>query len=104
MQQLIDTAGKNSSGKHTDNFFRFAGEDLRGKRAALPVDFMYYLNDVQRMVLASLESFGWRLAFIRRPMFLAPVVVLHSDEQDKFAILEEDGNVNMTPQLKLRRH
>lgn len=77
-------------------------EDLRGSRSALPIDVAYYLNDVQRISLQSLENFGWQLAFIRRPLFVPPMIVIKNDAQTKYARLEEDGSLNLSPQLKWR--
>ena len=71
--------------------------DSRGSRPALPKDVYYYLSEVQRIALHSLENFGWQLAFIRRPLFVPPVVVVKNDEQSKYAVLEEDGSVNLSP-------
>jgi hypothetical protein len=64
-------------------------DEVRGSRNALPADVFYYLNEVQRLALHSLENFGWELAFIRRPLFVPPV-------------LEEDGSVNLSPLAKWR--
>ncbi|GGY87261.1 hypothetical protein GCM10011613_35570 [Cellvibrio zantedeschiae] len=77
-------------------------EDVRGSRNALPADVLYYLNEVQRLALHSLENFGWQLAFIRRPLFVPPIVVVKNSEQSKFAVLEEDGSVNLSPLAKWR--
>ena len=77
-------------------------EDMRGTRSALPADVLYYLNDVQRIALHSLENFGWQLAFIRRPLFMPPLVVVKNDSQTRYAVLEEDGSVNLSPQVKWR--
>lgn len=77
-------------------------EELRGSRCALPVDVAYYLNDVQRISLQSLENFGWQLTFIRRPLFVPPMIVVKNDVQKRYARLEEDGTLNLTPQLKWR--
>lgn len=76
--------------------------ESRGSRPALPVDIYYYLSEVQRIALNSLENFGWELAFIRRPLFVPPVVVVKNSAQAKFAILEEDGSVNLSPSAKWR--
>jgi hypothetical protein len=76
--------------------------DARGSRSALPVDVFYYLNEVQRLALRSLENFGWQLAFIRRPLFVAPMIVIKNSEQAKFAVLEEDGSVNLSPLVRWR--
>lgn len=77
-------------------------EELRGTRSALPADVFYYLNEVQQIALHSLENFGWQLAFIRRPLFMPPMVVVRNGEKTKFAVLEDDGSVNLTPQIKWR--
>ena len=77
-------------------------EEVRGSRKALPADVYYYLNEVQRIALNSLENFGWQLAFIRRPLFVPPMVVVKNSEQSKFAVLEEDGSVNLSPTAKWR--
>lgn len=77
-------------------------EDVRGSRNALPPDVYYYLNEVQRIALHSLENFGWQLAFIRRPLFVPPMVVVKNSDQAKFAVLEEDGSVNLSPLAKWR--
>jgi len=77
-------------------------EDLRGTRSSLPADVYYYLNEVQRIALNSLENFGWQLAFIRRPLFMQPMVVVKNCEQTKFAVLEDDGSVNLAPHARWR--
>lgn len=77
-------------------------EEVRGSRSPLPVDVLYYLNEVQRLALHSLENFGWQLAFIRRPLFVAPMIVVKNSEQSKFAVLEEDGSVNLSPLVRWR--
>ncbi len=77
-------------------------EDVRGSRTPLPADVLYYLNEVQRLALHSLENFGWQLAFIRRPLFVPPLIVVKNSEQSKFAVLEEDGSVNLSPLVRWR--
>ncbi len=76
--------------------------DVRGSRSPLPADVLYYLNEVQRLALHSLENFGWQLAFIRRPLFVPPMIVVKNSEQSKFAVLEEDGSVNLSPLVRWR--
>lgn len=77
-------------------------DEARGRRSALPADVFYYLNEVQRLALRSLENFGWQLAFIRRPLFVSPMIVVKNSEQSKFAVLEEDGSVNLSPLVRWR--
>ncbi|RYY04681.1 MAG: hypothetical protein EOO53_02430 [Gammaproteobacteria bacterium] len=60
-------------------------EDVRGSRSALPLDVYYYLSEVQRIALNSLENLGgnwhlfvvlylchqwWLLKILRKPNLL----------------------------------
>ena len=60
------------------------------------------LNEAQNLTLASLESFGWELKFVRHPMFQAPVPVVFDADRKKFAVLEPDGTLNENPGFKIR--
>jgi hypothetical protein len=60
------------------------------------------LNELQMRALHQIEGFGWQLGFIRRPLFQEPVPVVFSAEGDKIGILEEDGRINMEPEIKVR--
>ena len=50
----------------------------RGTQEAVPQQLAQYLTEMQMQSLEQLEDFGWRLAFVRRPLFASPTVVLHS--------------------------
>jgi hypothetical protein len=60
------------------------------------------LNEMQMLALRQIEGFGWQLRFIRKPLFQESVPVVFSAEGDKIGILEEDGRINMEPDIKLR--
>jgi len=60
------------------------------------------LNEMQMLALHQIEGFGWQLKFVRKPLFQEPVPVVFSAEGDKIGILEEDGRINMEPDIKLR--
>ena len=77
-------------------------EDKRGIQAPIPSNIGRYLNEAQLLALRSLESFGWELLFVRRPLFMAPVVVVTSPDTAQYALLEDDGSVNMKSGLQLR--
>ena len=77
-------------------------EKRKGEKA-VPDDLEDVLNQDQIMTLRQIERFGWRLAFVRRPVFQHPIpVVLTSDDQ-KIGVLEEDGRLNMNPDIQLRK-
>ncbi|HSC69338.1 MAG TPA: hypothetical protein VLC79_16720 [Cellvibrio sp.] len=77
-------------------------DNRRGAQKAVPIDLSRYLNESQLLALHSLESFGWQLCFVRRPLFMQPVVVVANSEATQYAQLEEDGSVNLKPTLILR--
>lgn len=64
---------------------------------------MVTLSELQVLALRRIESFGWKLQFIRRPLFQEPVPVVASGDGMKIGILEEDGRINMEPDIKLRK-
>jgi len=78
-------------------------KDKRGTQAPIPQGLERYLSDLQVGALRSLESFGWRLAFVRRPLFMQAVVVVASPDQCKVAVLEEDGSVNTDGVVQMRQ-
>ena len=79
-----------------------AVDDRRGAQKAVPIDLGRYLNRSQLLALNSLESFGWHLWFVRRPLFMQPIVVVINSASTQHAQLEENGSVNLKPQLHLR--
>jgi hypothetical protein len=60
------------------------------------------LTPAQLMTLEALEIFQWRLAFVRRPLFCAPIPVLFDRDATRHVVIEEDGTLNETPTLVLR--
>lgn len=77
-------------------------DDKRGAQKAVPIDLGRYLNESQLLALHSLESFGWRLSFVRRTSFTPTTVVVSNPESSQHAVLEEDGSVNLKPSIELR--
>jgi hypothetical protein len=49
-----------------------------------------------------IEGYGWRLHFIRRPLFQEPVPVVIDGDGRKIGILEEDGTLNREPDIIVR--
>ena len=76
--------------------------DKRGSQPAIPHDVDQYLTPLQRQSLDNLQDFGWQLAFVRRPLFELPTVVLLSPEGKQYATLEEEGSLNLEPELRWR--
>lgn len=60
------------------------------------------LTPAQLVTLEALEIFRWRLAFVRRPLFQAPIPVLFDQDDTRFVVIREDGTLDEQPTLKLR--
>jgi hypothetical protein len=60
------------------------------------------LNSKQLATLHESQCFGWRLKFIRRPLFLNPVPVLYNTRFGCIGILEPDGQINVKSELEVR--
>lgn len=60
------------------------------------------LTPPQLATLQTMEQFHWRLRFVRRPLFKAPIPVLFDREDTRYVVIEEDGSINEQPALRLR--
>lgn len=73
--------------------------DKRGTQDPVPAQLDHYLTTMQQQSLEQLADFGWQLAFVRRPLFAKPTVVLISPEAKQYATLEDEGSLNLEPGL-----
>jgi len=60
------------------------------------------LRPAQLVTLEALEIFRWRLAFVRRPLFQAPIPVMFDQTGTRHVVIEEDGSLDEHPTLRLR--
>jgi len=77
--------------------------ERRNRQPAIPADIDRLLSSAQLYALHQVESFGWELVFVRRPPFQPTVPVLQSPDHQRFAVLSEDGELLLNPDLVLRR-
>jgi hypothetical protein len=77
-------------------------KERRGAKTPVPTSLDETLNHDQLLTLRQLENFGWRIAFVRRPLFQEVVVVITSADGEKTGILETDGQLNMQPNIRIR--
>ena len=56
----------------------------------------------QLATLHTMEQFHWKLRFVRRPMFMAPIPVLFNRDYSRYAVLEEDGSINEAAHFRIR--
>lgn len=60
------------------------------------------LTPAQLVTLEALEIFQWRLAFVRRPLFQAPIPVLFDRDYTRHVVIQEDGTLDESQTLVLR--
>lgn len=60
------------------------------------------LTPEQQATIHTMETFHWRLKFVRRPLFKIPIPVLFNREGDRYVVVNEDGTIDENPTLKLR--
>ena len=60
------------------------------------------LTPEQQATIHTMETFHWRLKFVRRPLFKIPIPVLFNREGDRYVVVNEDGTIDENPVLKLR--
>ena len=77
--------------------------EKRTGQPPIPPNYQNVLSPDQMMTLRQIESFGWEVAFVRRPSFQEKVIVVSSVDQGKIGVLETDGQLNLTPGIRIRQ-
>ena len=67
-----------------------------------PVALRSGLSRAQIDTLETMESFHWRLAFVRWPVFQAAIPVLFNRDGTRYVVIREDGSIDERPTLQLR--
>ena len=78
------------------------GIERRHEGNRFPENLDDMLNEEQLFTMNKMEGFGWKLAFIRRPLFQEIVAVLSHPDNHTYGILEDDGRLNMQPAMSFR--
>jgi hypothetical protein len=68
----------------------------------VPDNLEELLNEAQISTLRDLAPFGWKLHFIRRPLFQEVTPVLISKEGERSVVLDASGRVNEKVDLDIR--
>ena len=79
-----------------------ASYEKRRGELPIPINLKDYLNQDQMFSLRQMESFGWHLAFVRRPMFQTAMAVVTNDAESVYGVLEQDGSINTDTPVHLR--
>ena len=76
-------------------------EKRKGEKP-VPDNLESLLNQDQLLTLRQIESFGWQLRFVRRPLFQEPTPVVFNPTGDSIGILDEDGRLDIHAEIKIR--
>jgi hypothetical protein len=76
--------------------------EKRERQPPIPHNHENYMNEDQQDQLRAIEGFGWKLYFIRRPDFQDPTIVVCNQEGTSIGVLEEDGRLNLDPDIIVR--
>jgi hypothetical protein len=68
----------------------------------IPDNFESVLNALQLMTLRNIEQSGWELYFIRRDGLDIPVPVVRSADGETIGVIEVDGRLNTTSNIRVR--
>ena len=76
--------------------------DKRRGAAPIPENLEDWLTRDQLDALKQIGNFGWQLKFVRRPAFQDPVVIIYCSDGNKIGLLENDGKIDMNPDIVIR--
>lgn len=77
-------------------------QENRLKQPPIPAKLDEFLNIEQMLALKQVESYGWQLEFVRRPLFQKVTAVIVGPGGNPVGILEEDGSINQNPNIVIR--
>jgi hypothetical protein len=77
-------------------------QERRRDQPPLPDVLKAELNPEQRETLGELERFGWELRFVRHDPEQRPVPVIFDAEREKFAVLDQDGELDENAFINIR--
>ena len=78
------------------------GREKRKGDIQIPDNLDEMLNEAQRQALRGVKCLGWEPQFLRRPLFAAPVLVLHSSNDGRIATIDENGKLRIHENIKVR--
>ena len=77
-------------------------QEQRNKMDPVPDDVLERLNTNQLLVLRLVKDHGWGMKFVRRPSKQKPTFVIYNNDSEQYAVLDEDGILNIESGIKIR--
>lgn len=76
--------------------------DKRKGEAAIPENLRQVLTPEQARTLDEIRLLGWRLKFVRRPLFQDPIPVVSNAKNDQIGVLDPDGKICIETDFRVR--
>jgi hypothetical protein len=76
--------------------------DKRKGEQAIPENLRQLLTPEQVNALDEIKALGWKLKFVRRPLFQDPVPVVSNAGNDQIGVLDPDGRINIETDFRMR--
>lgn len=70
----------------------------------IPSHLEKHLNQVQLKTLITMMAFGWKLWFVRRPIFQNSISVVRHTKTQQVAVIDLDGEIITDHGVHLRGH
>jgi hypothetical protein len=68
----------------------------------IPDNLQEMLNEVQRQSLPGIKCLGWEPRFLRKPLFMAPELVMYNSNDGRSGILDENGRLIIKTNIRVR--
>lgn len=77
--------------------------EKRVGQSPIPSSPSFFLSEKQINGIDILNKFGWKLAFIRRPLFSEVIPVVENTHENSIGVLGVDGILQIRNDLKIRK-
>jgi hypothetical protein len=69
---------------------------------SIPENLEEMLNEAQRQALPGIKCSGWEPRFLRKPLFQAPLLVVHNSNDGRIGVFDEEGKIRIQANIKVR--
>jgi hypothetical protein len=77
--------------------------ERRKRKPLIQPDYGQYLNADQLNTYIHMQTLGWQMHFIRRPLLRKPTVVLKNGMGTRIGVIEQNGAFTINPRMVTRR-
>jgi hypothetical protein len=71
---------------------------------SIPENLQEMLSKEQQQSLPGIKCLGWEPRFLRKQLFMVPVLVMYNANDGRIGILDENGRLIIQTNIKVREH